>query len=806
MLKDCQMERNVNNDDTINKKDCLYWIRHFSTCFSRWKRYILLTIPVILVLWFIIVSGYNEIPPKIDSNVLIGTYQKIDYSFFSEYSEKESVSLLIIKSRNFLNKVVDSLRLNFVLSNIYRSDVVSYIHLDSSAPTGTYTVNVDDSSERLYTVSLCKPKSKEVTYIESIWKNEANTLTIPGVEIVFEQDYMEKPSAFKFTVISKEDAIKELRKNIEIKHIPERNTSNQNITEIVLTGIDPQLSSRTINLIADLYILENVRFLKEKMQKTIGVLENQLETATNQLLKNEDSIKTFRVKNPNISLNNNIHEIISGLPMLDNDIFEKNKKLRQASDLEKKLTINNFETRSQAIIEALYFLGNQDVSEALGLQHYFNYFLQQKFALEANEYAQGHRLVKKNNQKLEQVNTKTILLLNNFIENKKKEIHNVSSEKNATLKKLNHLPEKEMQYAALLRQQIINSELYSQCLSNCNQAKMANQSIMSDIYILDYSIPVEPQLEIKRLLIYLTSGILLSLLISIGPAIFFDFFDKKPHTIEDLYRFFAAPILDVLPLLKDCKNSSCSNKSSNVHIIDNAQQSKECFLHQTYNKIYAKINSYLENQNSKSLLITSYDNDENCSVVAANLAVVAAHKYKLTLLMDSDIRHGQLFEHFKCPKSPGFSDLLHQELALSESNLKETIRYTNVQNLHLLSSGATCKNPTSILLSPKLSELMKLLIVNYKLVIINSPSLSVVPDSYILSREVQSCIIVIKAGKIDSSKINRLINEYPFLKEKILGIILVDQIDTTKKRKMFLKYTNSSNANRQLKGVLCEKV
>ncbi|MBN1604975.1 MAG: polysaccharide biosynthesis tyrosine autokinase [Chitinispirillaceae bacterium] len=800
------MERSVNDNDHIIKQDCSYWIKHFSTCFSRWKRYILLTVPVIFILWFVILSKYNKIQPKIDSNVLIGTYQKIDYSFFPEYSENESVSSIVIKSRNFLINVIDSLRLNFVLSNICRSDVVSYIHLDSSAQKGTYSINVDNSSEHLYTVSLCKPKSRDVTYIESCRLNGKNTLIIPGVEMVLTNEYMNNPFDFKFTIVTKDDAVKELRKNIEIKHISERDPSNQNIIEIVLTGIDPQLSSKTINLIADLYISENIRFLKEKMLKTIGVLENQLVIATNQLIKNEDSIKKFRVKNPHVSLNNNIHEIISGLPVLDNDIFEKNKKLRQASDLEKKLTINNFESRSQAIIEALYFLGSQDVSGAIGLQQYYNYLLQQKFALESNEYAPGHRLVKKNNQKLEQINTKTMLLLNNFIENKKKEIHNVSTEKNAALKNLNHLPEKEMQYAALLRQQLINSELYSQILSNYNQAKMADKSIMSDMYILDYSIPVVPEINIKRLMIYLTSGILLSLLISIGPAIIYDYFDKRLHTIDDLYKFCTAPILDVIPLQKDCKNSSCNKKSSNVHIIDNTQQLKESFLHQTYNKIYSKIDSYLEIRNSKSLLITSYDNDENCSVIAANLAVVAAQKYKLTLLIDSDIRHGQLFDHFKCTKIPGFSDLLHQELALSESNLKETIRYTNVQNLHLLSSGTACKNPTNILLSTQLSELMKMLIVNYKLVIINSPPLSMVSDSYILSREVQSCVIVIKAGKIDSSKINRLINEYPFLKEKILGIILVDSVDTATKSKSFLRYTTGFHANRQLKGVLCEKV
>ena len=128
-------------------------------------------------------------------------------------------------------------------------------------------------------------------------------------------------------------------------------------------------------------------------------------------------------------------------------------------------------------------------------------------------------------------------------------------EKTVTVNQLKRLPQKEMQLASLVRQQEINSQIYSTILSKYNQAKIADETEVPDIYIMDYSVPPESASARKELMKLLAIGLLVCLLISFGPAVVVNFFDKRARSEDDLKRFVPYPLLEIIPVLDTKKDT-----------------------------------------------------------------------------------------------------------------------------------------------------------------------------------------------------------------------------------------------------------
>ena len=126
-------------------------------------------------------------------------------------------------------------------------------------------------------------------------------------------------------------------------------------------------------------------------------------------------------------------------------------------------------------------------------------------------------MIKEAQSKIDVISTKTTQLLQDFIKKQDDEVVKIKSQKTQSLGQLKGLPQKEMQLAAMTRQQQINSEIYSNLLSRYNQAKIADETEVPDIYIMDYSVPPEVASAKKELMKLLAIGLLVCLLIAFGP-------------------------------------------------------------------------------------------------------------------------------------------------------------------------------------------------------------------------------------------------------------------------------------------------
>ena len=171
---------------------------------------------------------------------------------------------------------------------------------------------------------------------------------------------------------------------------------------------------------------------------------------------------------------------------------------------------------------------------------------------------------------------------------------------------------------------------------------------------------------------------------------------------------------------------------------------------------------------ARSIMVTSAVPGEGKSFVAANLAVSIAQSInEHVLLMDCDIRKPRIQSCFGFNNVPGISDYLAGKTPLSSLLLK-----TVVKKLTILPGGKPVHNPSELLSSKKMSELLDEVKTRYqdRYIIIDSPPPRFIAESNAIAKQVDGIIVVVKYGSTSREAVKDLVES--LRKEKILGVIV----------------------------------
>lgn len=147
----------------------------------------------------------------------------------------------------------------------------------------------------------------------------------------------------------------------------------------------------------------------------------------------------------------------------------------------------------------------------------------------------------------------------------------------------------------------------------------------------------------------------------------------------------------------------------------------------------------------KTLLVTSTMPGEGKSWVSSNLAITFAQAGKRVALVDADMRKGRLHTMFQVENIPGLSNYLSGIDEIGASNKEGIIHYikpTPVDNLFLITCGNVPPNPSELLASEKTLDMIDKLKDIFDIVILDGTPGLIVTDALILSRIVDSTIIV----------------------------------------------------------------
>lgn len=197
---------------------------------------------------------------------------------------------------------------------------------------------------------------------------------------------------------------------------------------------------------------------------------------------------------------------------------------------------------------------------------------------------------------------------------------------------------------------------------------------------------------------------------------------------------------------------------------------------ETFRTLRTNIQFMNTNKQMKTLLITSTLPGEGKSLITANLAVTFAQTGKKVILIDADMRKGRQYSIFETSPKPGLSNYLsgvdeNSELKDSE-DVFHCIHKTEVKDLYLMPAGSIPPNPSELLVSTQMAQLLEELKKIFDMIIIDGTPSAVVTDSIILSRIVDSTVIVASYKQTRKDNLERIVKNIQNVGGTITGIVL----------------------------------
>lgn len=176
----------------------------------------------------------------------------------------------------------------------------------------------------------------------------------------------------------------------------------------------------------------------------------------------------------------------------------------------------------------------------------------------------------------------------------------------------------------------------------------------------------------------------------------------------------------------------------------------------------------------KTLLVTSTFPSEGKSWVTSNLAVTFAQAGKRVIIIDADMRKGRTYAIFGISPKPGLSNLLSEwdEEADSPEDILNYIQETEVENLYVITAGNVPPNPSELLVSTKMARVLDELKSVCDLIIIDGTPSELVTDSVILSRIVDTTIVVTAHKITKKDALQRVVKNIKNVGGNLAGVVI----------------------------------
>ncbi|MDP9889825.1 polysaccharide biosynthesis tyrosine autokinase [Pseudarthrobacter enclensis] len=170
---------------------------------------------------------------------------------------------------------------------------------------------------------------------------------------------------------------------------------------------------------------------------------------------------------------------------------------------------------------------------------------------------------------------------------------------------------------------------------------------------------------------------------------------------------------------------------------------------------------------SKAVLVTSSLPGEGKTTTATNLAISLAQAGQTVVLVDADLRRPRVHDYLGLDRNAGLTTAL-----VGNADINSLLQYWGEDNLYVLTSGVLPPNPSELLGSAAMKDLICQLEEAFDAVIIDAPPLLPVTDAAVLAQEVGGVVLVVGASRVKSPDLTKAVAALEMVEADVLGVVI----------------------------------
>ena len=283
-----------------------------------------------------------------------------------------------------------------------------------------------------------------------------------------------------------------------------------------------------------------------------------------------------------------------------------------------------------------------------------------------------------------------------------------------------------MNMVGMQRKFDLNDAIYTFLLQKRSEAAIALASNYPDYEIVEPARNITSRIIAPKKSINYFMAIFFGLLLPTLYLFIRDFFDDKIRSINDAEYMLHRSVMSVI----------YSNNLKSEAVVAEFPKSA---ISESFRNLRSSLFLKSDHEKSKVILVTSSQPQDGKSFVSLNLACsIASVGYK-TILVDCDLRRPTLHIKLKEDNSSGLTNFMMKKVSA-----EEIIRKTSISNLDFISAGPVIPNPSELLESGVLDNLINYLKTKYDYILIDTTPVGIVADAILMMKYASKVLMVIR--------------------------------------------------------------
>ena len=408
----------------------------------------------------------------------------------------------------------------------------------------------------------------------------------------------------------------------------------------------------------------------------------------------------------------------------------------------------------------------------------------------ARSSSEENPLVQDLNQSLQQLRTAILISVDNYLASLQTQISHLQQSDNQTKAKLAANPGQAKYLLSIERQQKVKESLYLYLLKKREENELSQAFTAYNTRIITHPsgsmVPIAP---VRNKILLMALGV--GLLLPIGVIFLKEISNSRVRGRRDLERL-TVPFAGEIPEGWKTKDQSILRRQkkqvreSRQDLI--IQSGKRDILNEAFRVLRTNMEFMIPQTNRACVsILTSFNAGSGKTFICINVAASFVLKGRKVVIVDGDMRHASLSSYVGSPKV-GLSDYL----AGHEDNVMDLLTPCEGHDgLFILPVGTLPPNPTELLSSPRMTQLLEILRDQFDDVFIDCPPVDIVADTQIIEQLADQTFFIVRAGLMEREMIPEIQKMYDERRFKNMSLIL----NATQRAATYGRYGNKYGYN-----------